>query len=360
MRPAFVHLALLAALAQGCAGAPVRRVGERRPDDPTWLKAGGQQVRYLGELQVPEHLGITQGFFARLWQRLTGETGAHGLYRPFGVALAADGRVAVTDPGLKAVRLYVPSDNRHEKLTQGLSAPLAAAFIGPLLVVADGEARALVAFDGSSGAPAAVPWKLPPAFGRPTGLAVDQARRRLFVVDAGLHCVHVLSLDGAAPTTLGQRGGEVGAFNFPTHAAVDARGHLYVTDSLNFRVQHFDAALRFVEALGGLGDTPGDLPRGKGVAVDAAGTLWVVEGAFDVVQGFDQRGELVGVFGGQGVTPGRFWLPAGLAADAQGRLFVADTWNGRVQVFTVEPVPSPGPGGASRAGAAEAAAGGAR
>lgn len=338
MRRLLPALAVVAALAQGCAGAPVRRVGELRADDPAWLKAGEQRVRYVGELSLPEHLGIAPGFFTRLWWKLAGEPEGRALYRPFGVAVADDGRVAVADPGLRAVRLYVPADNRHEKLTDGLSAPLAVAFVDGLLVVADGEARALRAFDGVTGAPRALPWKTPD-LGRPTGLAFDAPRRRLFVVDAAQHCVHVLPLDGGAPARLGARGEAPGAFNFPTHVTVDGRGHLYVTDSLNFRVQHFDERLAFVEALGGLGDTPGDLPRSKGVGVDRAGTLWVVEGAFDVVQGFDAKGELVAVFGGSGVTPGRFWLPAGLALDARGWLYVADTWNGRVQVFAVEPAP---------------------
>ncbi|MDP1922141.1 MAG: hypothetical protein Q8L14_38230 [Myxococcales bacterium] len=330
--------AVAVALASGCASVPVRRVGERRPNDPTWLKASGQQVRFVGSLELPEHLGIEKNAFTRFWQWLTGTEASHALYRPFGVAVAADGRVAVTDPGVRAVRLYLPADGTDLELREGLTNPLAVAFVGEMLAVADGTLATLVGFDAKTGERRPLEWKLP-VFSRPTGLAFDAARGRLFVVDAGLHCVHVVSVSGAAPLRIGARGEALGAFNFPTHVAVDARGHLFVTDSMNFRVQHFDEQLEVVGTLGGLGDTVGDLPRSKGVTIDSRGTLWVVEGAFDVVQGFDTSGELVGVFGGSGVTDGRFWLPAGITSDAQGRIYVADTWNARVQVFVIEPVP---------------------
>ncbi len=324
-------LALTAVLSTACASVPVRHVGERRVDDPSWVRSGGLRVRYVGELQGPEHLGIEPSTWKRFWSWLVGEREATALSRPFALGFAADGRIAVADPGNRAVRVYDAARHQHLRLTEGLSAPLGVAFVGELLVVADAEARTLRGFD-VEGAPVALPWKLP-LFGRPVGLAWDAVGQRLFVGDAVEHCVHVLSASGAA--RLGLRGSGPGEFNFPTHLAWGG-GQLYVTDSLNFRVQVFDAELHFVRELGGLGDTPGDLPRPKGVAVDARGTVWVVEGSFDAVQAFDTEGELVAVIGGAGTTPGRFWLPAGAAIDGQGQLFVADTWNARVQVFALE------------------------
>ena len=331
-------LLLLALLLGGCASTAVRRVGELRKDDAIWLKAGGERVRFVGELSVPEHLGIQESGWTRFWRFVSGTQKADALYRPFAVAVSPHGVVAVTDPGLRSVRRYHPKDNRHERLQDGLTSPLGVAFVGDVLVVADGVAASLVLFD-AAGQRMKLPWKVP-VFSRPTGLAVDAVRQRLFVVDAGAHCVHVISLIGGEPGRVGERGTGEGQFNFPAHAAVDARGHLYVTDSMNFRVQELDESFAFVRALGGLGDGPGDLPRSKGLAVDARGNLWVVEGAFDVVQGFDVKGELIAVFGGRGTEAGRLWLPAGLAIDAAGKLYVADTWNGRVQVFAIEPQPA--------------------
>jgi len=306
-------------------------VGERRDDDPTWPRAGQLTVRYLGELQTAENLGIEPTAWQRFTSWVSGEPVSTALSRPFSLAVAHDGRVAVADPGSRTVRVYDPPRHRHQRLSEGLTAPVAVAFMGPLLAVADAEGHTVKAFDTEGGA-AQLPWPLPP-LGRPTGLAWDEAGQRLFVVDAANHCVQVLSKSGAVK--LGRRGSLAGEFNFPTHVAW-AGGQLYVTDSLNFRVQIFDAQLGYVRELGGLGDTPGDLPRPKGVAVDERGTIWVVEGALDAVQAFSAAGELVAVIGGSGTSPGRFWLPSGAAVDAHGRLYIADTWNARVQVFATE------------------------
>lgn len=330
--------ALLAAVlvAPGCATTQVRRVGERVKGDPTWPRAGGRVVRYLGELKEPAHVGITPSFWATLWGWLSGSEEKAALYRPLAVACADDGRVAVADPGNHAVRLYDAATNRHLRLAEGLKAPAGLAFVDRRLVVADAEAQALFAFD-ADGKATALGVSVPP-LSRPAGLAYDAVGRRLFVVDVTQHRVHVLPLTGAPASSFGERGEGPGQFNFPTHAAF-AQGKLYVTDSLNARVQVFDGALRFERSLGGLGDTPGDSPRPKGVAVDAKGTVWLVDGAFDVVQAFDANGELVAVVGGAGVGPGKLWLPGGAAVDRQGRLWLADTWNQRVQVFATEEVP---------------------
>lgn len=328
------HLALAALLLLGCAGAPVRRVGEVREGDPWWPREEGRRIAYVGELRTPEHLGIERGFWASVWAFLTGEEETTSLYRPTGVALAADGRLAVADPGRRSVRVYSAPGQAHRKLQGALRYPVALAFVGELLVVADAETASLHGFD-AQGAEVPLPWTLP-ALGRPAGLAVDLPRRRLLVSDAVQHCVHVVSLDGAAPRRFGGRGAGPGELNFPGALAVDGSGQVYVNDAMNFRVQVFSPELEPRLAFGGPGDGPGSLSRAKGIAVDADGVIYVVEGYFDVVQAFDGQGQLLGVFGGNGTGPGRFWLPAGAAIDAGHRLYVADTWNERVQVFALD------------------------
>lgn len=334
--PRALPLLVAAALACACAHADVRKVGTRRAGDPAWPRGEGREIAWVGEIRGPENLGIERGFLRRVWDRVTGKRELEGLYRPYGVAIDAAGRIAVADPGRRAVHLYDPARGTarriHGEGAARLVYPVAVAFVGRTLLVADAEAGAVRAF-GEDGRPAPLPAALP-ALARPVGLAVDEARGRLFVVDAARHVVHVLPLGpGGEARVLGGRGTEPGRFNFPTHAAVDAAGRLAVCDALNFRVQLFDAALEPVAAFGQLGDGLGDLPRPKGIVIDREGVVFVLEGYFDVVQAFDARGRLLGLFGGSGVQPGRFWLAGGMALDARGRLYVADTYNGRVQVF---------------------------
>lgn len=325
-----------ASFAVACAHGEVRRVGAHLPGDPAWPRGGERRITWVGEIRGPDNLGIERGLLARFWDLLTGEASEEGLYRPFGVALDADGRLAVADPGRRAVHLYDPAGGRARRLKGDPSAPLvypvAVAFLGRTLLVADAEAGAIRAYD-EEGRPVPLPVALP-ALTRPAGLAVDAPRARLFVVDAAGHVVHVLPTGGGgAPRVLGGRGDAPGRFNTPTHVAVDGQGRVAVCDALNFRVQLYDADLNLTGAFGQNGDGLGDLSRPKGLAIDREGVIFVVEGYFDVVQAFRADGTLLGVLGGSGAAPGRFWLAGGMALDSRGRLYVADTFNARVQVF---------------------------
>ena len=142
----------------------------------------------------------------------------------------------------------------------------------------------------------------------------------------------MVSPDGGYLGAFGMQGNGPGQFNFPTNIARDADGTLYVTDTLNFRVQAFDAEGRFLGMFGKLGDGAGDFDKPKGVAVDSAGHIYVVEGLNDVVQIFDQSGRLLLVFGESGAAEGQFWLPTGITI-VNDMVYVADSANRRVQVF---------------------------
>jgi hypothetical protein len=330
---------LAASLASACAHSDVRRVGEHRPGDPAWPRGEHRAIAWIGEIRGPESLGIERGIFRRAWDFVTGRAATEGVYRPYAVAVDAEGRIAIADPGRRAVHLYDPAHGAARHFSGSgrsrLVYPIAVAFVGRTLVVADADRGVLLAFDGE-GRVVPLPVQVP-ELARPVSLAVDEARGRLFVADAARHVVHVLPLAaGGAPRVLGGRGAGLGEFNFPTHLAVDAAGRLAVCDALNFRIQLFDAALEPAGSVGQVGDGLGDLFRPKGIAVDREGVLFVLEGFFDVVQAFGGDGTLMGVFGGSGVEPGRFWLGGGMALDRRGRLYVADTFNARVQVFDLE------------------------
>ena len=340
MRPRLALALLVAAtLASACAHAEARKIGAHLPGDPAWPRGEGRRIAWVGEIRGPENLGIERGFLGRVWDRVTGKRALEGLYRPYAVAVDAAGRIAIADPGRRAVHLYDPAHGSARRILGDRRAPLvypvAVAFVGATLLVADSEAGALRAFDAHGRAvplPVAVP-----KLARPVALAVDERRGRLFVTDTLAHVVHVLPLaPGGAVAVLGGRGTEAGRFNFPTHLAVDAEGRLAVCDAMNFRVQLFDADLRPVAVFGRHGDGLGDLSRPKGIVLDGEGVVFVLEGYYDVVQAFDRAGTLLGAFGGSGVAPGRLWLAGGMALDARGRLYVADTFNARVQVSDLE------------------------
>ena len=110
-------------------------------------------------------------------------------------------------------------------------------------------------------------------------------------------------------------------------------GKIFVTDSLNFRVQVLEPDGRFIHSFGKAGDSPGYFSRPKGVATDSHGHIYVVDALMHAVQIFNAKGELLIAFGEQGQGVGQFWLPNGIFISSDNMIFVADAYNKRVQVF---------------------------
>jgi len=57
--------------------------------------------------------------------------------------------------------------------------------------------------------------------------------------------------------------------------AINAEGHIFVTDPEGFRILEFDAEGKFIRAWGDYGVGPSGIGLAGGVAVDAEGRVWV-------------------------------------------------------------------------------------
>ena len=292
------------------------------------------RIAYVKAFSRPADLGISRGFFQRVADVLFGGND-HRLVRPMAV-VASGGVVYVADPGAKGVHRFDQAKGDYELVHAEDGSPLASA-VG-LAVGAAGEVyvtdSALAAvFVIKRGAKAAVRLPLRAKLVQPTGIAVDRASGRLYVVDTAAHCVHVFAADGALIETFGRRGAGDGEFNFPTLVWRTPAGKLYVTDALNFRVQIFDERGHYLAKFGQLGDGSGDHLRQKGVATDRRGHVYVVDALFNAMQIFDDSGRLLLSVGTLGRERGEFWLPAGIFISEDDTIYVADSYNQRVQVF---------------------------
>jgi DNA-binding beta-propeller fold protein YncE len=167
---------------------------------------------------------------------------------------------------------------------------------------------------------------------RPTGIAYSGATGEIFVADSQAHDIKVFGEGGRLQRVLGAHGEGAGQFNGPTHLAI-AHDRLFVTDTLNARVQVLTLDGAFVRSIGRRGLYIGDLPRPKGVAVDVAGRIYVVESYYDYLLVYDPEGRLLLPLGGTGNDAGQFYLPAGVWTDSSNRVFVADMFNSRVMAF---------------------------
>lgn len=325
-----------------CVSAPVKEkpvIFWPKPPDPP-------KISFVDTWSNPADIGLTPSWFKRVVQFIFGEGEIPYVIRPSGIAVDGVGGVYVADTGLQVVHYFDQKNHVYRQLYQitrdeRLQNPIGVAVdAAGRLYVSDTDLNRIFVFNQEK--------KMVRVIGndekakRVSGIAIDRARERLYVVDTMGHQIVIYSLEGELQGTIGKRGIEPGAFNFPTYATVDADGWLYVADSLNFRIQVFDSEGAFQSQFGSLGRNLGEFSRPKGIAVDQEKNIYVVDSLYDTVQVFNASGELLIHFGKTGVEPGMFWLPAGIAVDQEGYIYVADGYNKRVQVFRLlkDPVPS--------------------
>jgi DNA-binding beta-propeller fold protein YncE len=263
------------------------------------------------------------------------------LIRPYGVAVDSAGRIYTADEGVDAIFIFNAETkavelirNDHEArfgLINGLTVD-----DNDRLFVSDGKLRQILVFNSKH--------QQESAFGadvlaRPGGIAIDRENRFLYVVDTENDQVIVFDADSfKVLRRIGVSGKKhtltaPGMFSLPTNVAVDNEGNVYVTDTLNNRVEIFDADGNFISMFGKHGDGPGYFARPKGIAIDCDGHIWVVDTYQDRVQVFDREGRLLIYIGGHGGYPGQFADAYGIAIAKDNRVIVSEQYPGRLQIF---------------------------
>ncbi len=197
-------------------------------------------------------------------------------------------------------------------------------------------------------------------FSGPTSISID-ASGNLYIADFNNHRVRKIASGGNITTIAGNGTGDfkgdgaaASAANlyFPSDAAVDSGGNLYIADLYNARIRKVvsggtisTVAGNGTYAYGGDGAVAlaAQLNQPAGVVRDAAGNLYIADfgnhrirrvgadGAISTYAGNGAAG-----FGGDGSAASGAQLnnPSGLAIDADGNLLVADTGNHRIRRIT--------------------------
>ncbi len=228
-----------------------------------------------------------------------------------GVAVSADGTVYVADTGNHAIRVVHP---------HGQVSTLAGAGVPGHRDGAGADAM----FDG------------------PVGLALDD-EGTLYVTDTYNDAIRVVTRDGQVTTLAGGGGpgladgvGRDAAFDTPAGLAIHPSGHLVVADAGNGVLRRVSKAgeVTTVALLGA------SLARPLAVTVSGDGIVHVTDERGAVVRyTSDGTAQVVAGGGDAGFADGlgttaRFRRPAGLAWTASGRLVVADTGNALLRVLT--------------------------
>jgi DNA-binding beta-propeller fold protein YncE len=316
------------------------------PDDPRFF----YERTLYSEADV-----VAQDESESLVRQLTGQARGGGrLNKPYAVA-AGFGRIYVSDTAARVVHIFDAANRRYSQIGESETGSLAKPMGVELdaagnVYVADISQKVINIYDRDGKFQRAIGKK--GDFDRPTGIAVDPAGERLFVVDIGgiqseNHRVRVFDLlNGEHLFDIGTRGTAAGYFNLPRDVAIGKDRRIYVVDGGNFRIQVFDWEGKFLASWGKAGRQLGDFARPKEIATDREGNVYVIDTAFGNFQIFDPEGEILLFIGNRGSedAPASYMLPSGIAVDEDGRVFVVDQWFRKVDVFRPASLPE-GAGG---------------
>ncbi len=266
------------------------------------------------------------------------------LIRTCGLAFDSKGKVYAADQGVAAIFIFDPEKKGEvEMIKNGEDARFG--LINGLAIddndrifVSDVKLHRVSVIGASS-------HKEEGSFGadllaRPGGMAIDTENRFLYVVDTQNDVVDVFDADNfKLLRKIGVAGKkhtltDPGTFSLPTNVAVDKDGDVYVTDTLNDRVEIFDADGKFITMFGKNGDGPGSLSRPKGIAVDSDKHIWIADAMQQRVKVFNREGQLLIYFGQPGNWPGQFSALYDIAIDPKfNRVITSEQFPGRVQMF---------------------------
>ena len=133
--------------------------------------------------------------------------------------------------------------------------------------------------------------------------------------------------------TWGTSGSGDGQFKDPNGIALDGPLTLYVADEGNDRIQKFTSLVTFQLKWGTTGTGDGQFRHPVGVAVDGSGNVYVADERNDRIQKFDGSGTFLTKWGVTGTGNGEFDSPEDVAVDGSGNVYVADMGNDRIQKF---------------------------
>jgi DNA-binding beta-propeller fold protein YncE len=274
-------------------------------------------------------------------EKFNAKTFPFQLIGPQGIAVDSKGQVYVADQRVGAVFIFDTKTHDTEMIRNGYEAHFG--WVNGLaiddddrLFVSDGKMRRVLIFNAKH----EMQEQITEGLVDPVGLAIDTENRLLYVVDTQQDQVLVFDADTLKLLRRIGTGGKnhflttPGDFAAPQGVALDGDGNVYVTDTLNNRVEIFDADGNFISLFGKHGDGPGYFARPKGIAVDGDGHIWVADEMEDRLQVFNREGQLLTYIGqGHGELPGQFKALVGVAIDKQNRVFTTEQFPGRLQEF---------------------------
>ena len=266
---------------------------------------------------------------------------------PYGIAVAPDGRVFVSENAGRRIRMIsadgaTVSTYAGDGSTNVLNQPagLSLAPDGRLFIADSGNNRIrVVSADGNT-----LSTYAEGGLNSPRAVALN-ADGRLFIADFSNHLIRTASPDGTISTYAGDGtaafndGSTATAqFDVPADLAVRPNGSLLVADRDNHRIRSINAGN--VSTFAGNGETE-VLNQPFGIALAADGGVFVLDRSNQRIRLLSRDGSALNTYAGSGVAgfkdglalEAEFNNPTHIATAPDGRLFVVDFGNHRIRVI---------------------------
>jgi DNA-binding beta-propeller fold protein YncE len=239
------------------------------------------------------------GSFADLAQ---GAAPGGTFFEPWGIAVAPDGSVYVTDTWNHRVQKFSP----------------------------EGEFLTMWGYFGQG--------ERPEAFWGPRDVVVDP-EGRVIITDTGNKRIAIFGPDGESIAEFGEEGFAAGQFNEPVGLALDVEGNLYVADTWNQRIQSFspDGQGSFLpmdswDVFGWYGQSLDNKPF---LAADDQIHIFATDPEGVRVLELTNEGEIVRYWGDFSLESDGFSLVGAIAVEEPGSVWVTDAGNSRVMHFSL-------------------------
>ena len=169
-------------------------------------------------------------------------------------------------------------------------------------------------------------------------LQVGDPQSWLVMSEEELHRVVIMNMkDPTKSFVFGGQGTEPGRFNLPQGAHADPQGRIWVSDTLNDRLQILSADGRDVEVVGGPGTGPLEFSQPGEIVIDSDGMAYVLDPGNSRIQVINSKAEFVREIHKPGDGKDSLNYPIGLALNPDGTIiYVVELYRARIQSFTTE------------------------
>ncbi len=256
---------------------------------------------------------------------------------PSGVAVGEDGTLYIADTMNHRVRAVDPATNRIRTIA-GTGHPRFSGDGGPGPSAALNEPNA-VAVDDRRG------WLY----------IADQSNNRVRKVDLATGVITTVAGTGEAAYNGDGQSATEASLAGPSGLAVGPDGTLYIADTFSGRIRAIDPDSGTIRTATGDGsqykfqglpnEWSTNVSRPHAIALDAAGHLYVTDSDSHLIRRWDSRKKIItrvagtgsAGYGGDGGPAGEASLnyPFGVAVDERGNIYIADTFNHRIRAVVV-------------------------